>query len=212
MDNQQTLVRFNVQNVKYSLPLDNKKFSNFLPYGTATKLALSSDFAAKKIYGDGRVICVYANDKNQNGTLTFNNVNDEFEIAMARKIRTAQGIAQIKQNKNVTCVIYFETCGIKANGEYPIAKTMLYCVSTQRPAETFDQTTDDINESTFEMPIEIAGVTLKESDGVTDFKNSEGRTLICYQMTVTPDDPDFETFGEGAPVFPTMPANAKNKE
>jgi hypothetical protein len=207
MPNTPTLVRFNVQNVKYSVPT-NGTYGNFVAYGTATKMALQADSAVKKIYGDGRRICAIVNEKQKTGTLTTNNVSDAYEVAMGRKIATAQGLAEIKQRKNVEHVIYFETCGVGEDGTYPIAKTMLYGVTSLRPAESFDQTTDDINESTFETALEMAGVTLKENDGTTVYKDDKGNDVVVWQMTLTPDDADYDTFGTTVPVFPSMPANA----
>jgi len=101
--------------------------------------------------------------------------------------------------------MYFETCGVGADGTYPIAKTMLYGVTSLRPAESFDQNTDDINESSFETSLEISGVKMKASDGTTIYKDDKGNEVVVWQMTLTPDDPDYETFGT-AVVFPQMPA------
>ncbi len=205
-----TLVRFNVQNVKYAVKNAEGQWGNFVPYGTATKIALQAEAAVKKIFGDGRIICTIVNEKNKTGTLTTNNVNDDYEVAMGRKLKTAQGLAEIKQIKNVEHVIYFETCGVGDDGSYPIAKTMLYGVTSTRPAESFDQSTDDINESTFDTALEIAGTPIMTAEGNEKYKDDKGNEVLAWQMTVTPTDTAYANFGTTAPVMPTMPATQQS--
>ena len=96
-DTKKTLVRFNVQNIKYALLKADGLYDSPVPYGTAIKMALEANSAVKVIYGDGRRICSIVNDKGKTGTMTTNNVSDEYEIAMGRKIKTANGTAEIKQ-------------------------------------------------------------------------------------------------------------------
>lgn len=202
MAENKTLVRFNVQNIKFAIPTADG-FTAPISYGTATKMALQADSSIKKINGDGRRICAIVNDKGKTGTMTTNNISDEYEIAMGRKIKTANGIAEIKQQKNVVHCIYFETCGYAEDGSMPIAKTWLYGVTSSRPAESFDQSTDDINESTFDTALEMCGTLLKTSTGDV-YKDDKGNEVYVWQMTVTPDDEGYSTFGD-AVVVPTMP-------
>ena len=91
--------------------------------------------------------------------------------------------------------IYFETCGVDDKGGMPIAKTWLYGVTSSRPSESYDQNTDDINESTFDTPLEMEGVNLKGTNGA-DYKDEKGNIIVVWQMTVTPDDEGYDTFGD----------------
>ena len=208
MPDNKTLVRFNVQNSKYATPSASGGFNTPVAYGTALKMALQADSSVKKIFGDGRRICSIVNDKGKTGTMTTNNVSDDYEIAMGRKIKTANGLAEIKQQKNVVHAIYFETCGLAEDGSMPIAKTWLYGVTSSRPDESFDQNTDDINESTFDTPLEMIGTNLQNADG-SNYKDEKGNEVIVWQMTVTPDDANYDTFGDSV-VLPKMPnANAE---
>lgn len=204
--NNTTLVRFNVQNIKYATPTGDGAFNAPVDYGTAIKMALQADSSIKKIFGDGRRICSIVNDKGKTGTMTTNNVSDDYEVSMGRKIQTANGLAEIKQRKNVVHAIYFETCGYKDDGSMPIAKTWLYGVTSSRPAESFDQNTDDINESSFDTPLEMCGTPLKDAKGEI-YKDDKGNEVIVWQQTVTPDDDGYDTYGD-AVVLPVMPANA----
>lgn len=152
--------------------------------------------------GDGKRIVHIVNEKGKTATLTQNNVCDAYEVAMGRKIRTAQGLADIKQLKNILHVIYFETCGIDEEGAMPIAKTMLYGVTSTRPAESFDQNTDDINESSFDTALEISGTPLLAANGA-NYKDDKGNEVVVWQMTVTPDDEGYDIFGSEV-VLPKM--------
>lgn len=203
-DAKKTLVRFNVQNIKYAV-LSNGTYGAPVPYGTAIKMALEANSAVKAIYGDGRRICSIVNDKGKTGTMTTNNVSDDYEIAMARRIKTTSGIAEIKQQKNIVHAIYFETCGLDSEGGMPIAKTWLYGVTSSRPSESFDQNTDDVNESSFETPLEISGTDMLANNGKVYKDPVTGCDVIVWQMTVTPADAEYATFGDSV-VLPQMPA------
>ena len=88
------------------------------------------------------------------------------------------------------------------DGSIPIAKTWLYGVTSARPAESFDQNTDDINESTFDTALEMSGTLLKTADGEI-YKDEKRNDVIVWQMTVTPDDEGYDTFGDEV-VLPVM--------
>ncbi len=206
-----TLVRFNVQGVKWAMLVDGK-YETPKPYGTATKIALEPDSSVKKIFGDGKRIASIVNDKGKTGTLSTNNVNDDFEVDMGRKMVLKSGIASIKQQKLPVFAVYFETSGLDEDNSMPLAKTWVYGVtSPTAPSESFDQNTDDINESTFDTALEIAGVELKDATGAVYKDPKTGRDVMVWQMTATPDDPDFETFGD-AVVLPVMDDDNPDEE
>ena len=198
-----TLVRFNIQNVKYAM-LNGDHFDTPVNYGTSRTIALEPSQSTKDIYGDGKRICSIISDKGKTGTLTTNNVSDDFEIAVGRKIKTKNGIAEISQTKNPIFALYFETCGIDEDGGMPLAKTWLYGVTAPtRPSETFNQSEDDINESTFDTALKIAGTNLKTAEG-ENYKDEKGNEIMVWQQTVVEGDEGFDTYGDEV-VLPTMP-------
>lgn len=204
-DKKQPLVRFNIQNVKYAM-LNNGVYGTPINYGTSRSIALEPNQSVKDIYGDGKRICSIIADKGKTGTLTTNNVSDDFEIAVGRKIKTKNGIADISQTKNPIFALYFEVSGINDDGTMPLAKTWLYGVtSPTRPSETFNQSEDDINESTFDTVLTIAGTNLKTANGEI-YKDDKGNEIMVWQQTVMPNDEGYDTYGD-AVVLPTMPAN-----
>ena len=164
-------------------------------------MALEGDVSSKNIYGDGIAIATIVNDKGKNGTLTSNNITNEYEIAMGRKIKTSTGLADIKQTKVVEHAIYFETCNLTSAGKTTVSKTWLFgCFSASRPAESYDQTTDDTNEATFENNFTIRGTKLLSAEGTTPYKDLDGNEVYVWQTTVLPGDVGYETFGESVPV------------
>lgn len=204
-----TLVRFNVQGVKWAMLVDGK-YGTPKSYGTATKIALEPDSSVKKIFGDGKRIASIINDKGKTSTLSTNNINDDFEVDMGRKMLLKKGIASIKQQKLPVFALYFETCGLDENNDMPLAKTWGYGVtSSTAPSESFDQNTDDINESTFDTALEIAGTELKDASGAVVKDPKTGRDVMVWQLTATPDDEDFDTFGD-AVVMPVTDETAAN--
>lgn len=202
-----TLVRFNVQGVKWAMLVDGK-YGTPKSYGTATKIALEPDSSVKKIFGDGKRIASIINDKGKTSTLSTNNINDDFEVDMGRKMLLKKGIASIKQQKIPVFALYFETCGLDENNDMPLAKTWVYGVtSSTAPSESFDQNTDDINESTFDTALEIAGTELKDASGTVVKDSKTGRDVMVWQLTATPDDEGFDTFGD-AVVMPVTDETA----
>lgn len=200
-----TLVRFNVQSVKWAMLVDGK-YGTPKSYGTATKIALEPDSSVKKIFGDGKRIASIINDKGKTSTLSTNNINDDFEVDMGRKMLLKKGIASIKQQKLPVFALYFETCGLDENNDMPLAKTWVYGVtSSTAPSESFDQNTDDINESTFDTALEIAGTELKDASDAVVKDPKTGRDVMVWQLTATPDDADFDTFGDAV----VMPVTAE---
>ena len=198
------LIRFNVQNIKYAMPKAEGGFEKPVPYGTAIKMALEADSTVKKIYGDGAPIASIVNDKGKTGTMTTNNISDDFEEAVGRLLKTPQGLASIKQQKNIAFALYFEVKNLTAGGKMPLAKTWLYGVTSPTPpSETYDQNTDDINESSFETALEIAGIDLVGNDDKVWVDEETGQPVRVWKLTAAPTDEGFDTFGDDV-VIPKM--------
>lgn len=201
------LIRFNIRNAKYAFPADNGEYGDFVPMGTSTKMALETDSSEKEVYGDGECIIHYINEKGKTGTLTQNNICDEYEIACGRQVMTADGLAQVKPTKNTPHIIYFETCAMDGDNEISVAKTMLYGVTSTRPAENYDQNNGEINESSFDVPLKIKGIKALASDGKV-YVDTKGNNRVIWQLTKTPDMEGYDTFGEKV-IIPKMLAGAE---
>jgi hypothetical protein len=198
------LVKFNVKNIKYALPAANGTYGTPATMGYARSISLEANTSIKNIFGDGLKIASIVNDKGKTGSFTTNVISVAYEIAMGRKLQTANGLADIKQAKSVEHALYFETEALdEATGAIRTAKTWLLGVVSSRPSESFDQTEDDINESTFETPIEVKGAKVTYEDD-TDYRDENGNEVFAWQVTATPDDADYATFGD-AVVLPKMP-------
>ena len=198
------LVRFNIQNLKWALQQADGTYAKPKAYGTSKKIAIDADASVKKIFGDGKRIASIMNDKGKNAVWTTNNVNDEFEIEMGRKMRIKQGLASVKQQEIKLFAFYFETSGVDEDNSMPLAKTWAFgATSTIAPSESYDQTTEDINESQYETSIEIGGVALKDADGSVYKDKKTGQEVRVWLLTSTPDCADFASFGESVPT-PTV--------
>lgn len=194
MANEKTLVRFNIKNAKYALKTSSG-YETPVPFGYSDAIALEADYSEKVIHGDGRKVAVIPNDKGKTGSLTLLAIDNAYEIAMKRRMVTANGTAEIKQLASVEHAIYFETEQMTEDGKISTAKTILYGVTSGRASETFNQTTDDINNNNIEYPLTIKGATLMAAAGSTPYKDSDGNTITVWQETVVPGDSGYETFG-----------------
>lgn len=200
-----TLVKFNIQNVKYALPEEGGAFGAPKSMGYSTAMALDADYSEKPIFGDGRKIAVISSDKGLTGSITVHVLDPEYEVAMGRKIKTAKGYADIKQLKSITHALYFEICELKESGNVTVAKSWLYGVTSGRASASYTQTTDDISESSFQIPLTIKGSPLLKSDGTTQATDAFGNVMYVWQQTAVPGDTDYETFGDtvALPQLPT---------
>ncbi len=200
-------VQFNVQNPKYAIRnADGTGWAAPKSLGAARTITLETNASSKSIYGDGVIQCTIINDKGKTGTLAVNVVPIQYEVDMARKIKTANGYAEIKQISEIEHCIYFETCGMGNDDttgvmQVAVAKTWLYLCTSTRPAESFNQNEDDMNESTFDIPLTVRGLPLLDATGAPYKIN--GVEVTAWQQTVVPGDAGYETFGD-AVVLPKL--------
>lgn len=205
MAGERTLVRFNIKNAKYALKTSNG-YDTPVAFGYSDSIALQADYAEKAIYGDGRKIAVIPNDKGKTGTLTLLTLDDAYELAMSRRMATAKGTAEIKQVQSVEHAIYFETEYMDDAGVTHTAKTWVYGVTSGRPSETFNQTTDDINNNNIEYPLTIKGVPVLNSAGTATYVDDKGNAVYAWQETCIETDSGYDTFGNAC-VAPKVPAS-----
>jgi len=190
MSDTPVLIRFNIQNAKFAVK-NGDQYDAPVSFGTSRKLTLERDADEKNIYGDGAIIKVIPYGRAKKGALTLNNISDAYEIAMGRRLALSVGNAKIRQNAAVEHALYFETCGAAADGSQPVAKTWLFGVRSAEPNESYDQNTDTVNESSFDIPLIIKGIPL--------FDNIETSDVI-YSVTLTPDDEGYAEFGDAVPT------------
>lgn len=190
-----TLVRFNIKNAKYAIKTGGT-YGSPVAFGYSDSIALQADYSEKAIYGDGKKVAVLPNDKGKTGTLTLLAIDEAYELAMKRRMKTANGMAEVKQTQSVEHAIYFETEYMDEDGSIKTAKTILYGVTSGRPSETFNQTTEDINNNNVDYALTIKGTPLMSSSGSGVYKDASGNAVTIWQETVTPEDPSYQAFGE----------------
>ena len=193
-DSNKTLLRFNIKNAKYAIK-SASGYSAPVPFGYSDSISLQADYSEKVIYGDGKKVLTIPNDKGKTGSLVLLTIDEAYEIAMKRRMKTANGTAEIKQLASVEHAIYFETDYLDNSGILKTAKTIVYGVTSGRPSQAYNQTTDDINNNTTEYPLTIKGAPLMGSSGNTPYVDSNGNTLYVWQETVVPEDTGYATFG-----------------
>ena len=189
-----TLVRFNIKNAAYALKT-NEGYASKVSIGYSDSISLEADYAEKIIYGDGRKLVILPNDKGKTGTLGLLVIDDAYEIAMKRRMKTANGTAEIKQTAAVEHALYFEFDFMDENGVQKTGKTIVYGVTSGRPSDALNQTTDDINNNTVSYPLTIKGTPLMSSAGSTPYTDENGNTVYVWQETCIPGDTGYATFG-----------------
>lgn len=200
-----TLIRFNIKNAAYALKKTDGGYETPVPFGYSDSLSLEADYAEKVIYGDGRKVAIIPNDKGKTGTLGLLTIDEAYEIAMERRMATANGVAEIKQLASIEHAIYFEFDYMDNNQVQKTGKTILYGVTSGRPSDSLNQTTDDINNNTISYPLTIKGTPLMSAAGTAPYQDASGNTVYVWQETSIPTDSGYATFGKTitAPKAPT---------
>lgn len=189
-----TLVRFNIKNAAYAIK-NKEGYASKVSIGYSDSISLEADYAEKIIYGDGRKLVTLPNDKGKTGTLGLLAIDEAYEIAMKRRMKTANGTAEIKQTAAVEHAIYFEFDYMEEGGVQKTGKTIIYGVTSGRPSETLNQTTEDINNNIISYPLTIKGTALMNTAGSDAYKDENGNTVYVWQETSIPGDAGYETFG-----------------
>lgn len=195
MSSEKTLLRFNIKNAKYALKKSDGSYEAPVAFGYSDSISLDSDYSEKSIYGDGRKICTIPNDKGKTGNLVLLTLDEAYELAMQRRMQTSKGVAEIKQLASVEHAIYFEFDYMGEDQILKTAKTIIYGVTSGRPSQAYNQTTDDINNQNTTYPLTIKGVPLMASTGGTAYKDSKGNTIYVWQETAVPEDTGYANFG-----------------
>jgi len=192
------LFKFNIKNVKYATPVDGV-YGTPAPLAYSKSITLEADYEETKLYGDGQVLAILADDKGKTGVLSVINLEKEYEIAMKRSLEITQGTAEIQQRSTVEHAIYFEVDGIE-DGIAKTYKRWLLGVTTGKPSESYTQTEDNPTINGFDYPLTIMGVLLKDTAGTADFVDANGNTVRVWSVTSEPTDTGYATFESAVPV------------
>lgn len=196
------LVSFNIQNAAYAVPQEGGEWSGFVKFVSGSdSLSLEASYSEKTIYSDGLIRALIPNDKGKTGTLTLLNIDNAYEIAMGRRMPIASGTAEIKQRKSVTHVIYYEFEYMDENtGLTKVAKVQLYGVTSGRPSQALNQTTEDINNNNVDLSLTIKGIEMKDSTGESDYVDEQGNIVRVWQTICLPGEEGYETFGDAVVI------------
>lgn len=201
-----TLIGYNVKNGQYAL-LTTAGTSTTAPvFGSAasltwlTKFSKEKNLATKELYGDGELQITLVNDKGYTGTIGMTARDEEYETDLGMQMALDAGVAEIKQLLVKEHAIYFETNYLGADGDPKVKKTWCYGVSASAPSETFDQNTEDINQSNIEYALTIRGTMLKASNGTDDYVDASGENIKVFFYSKKPTDTGYATFGDTVPI------------
>lgn len=196
-----TLICFNVKNGQFKTASGSLTSLAWL-----TKFSKEKDLSTKKIFGDGELVLTLVNDKGFTGTIGMTAQDAAYNKALGFVKELSAGTGEVKQLSVVQHSIYFETDYCGSDGITKTKKTWVFGVEAQAPSETFDQNTDDINETNVEYQITIKGTNLKTADGSADYVDATtGQTVKVFTYSMLPDDVGYATFGDSVPV-PKVPA------
>lgn len=199
-----TLICFNVKNGQFKTASGSLTSLTWL-----TRFSKEKDLSTKKIFGDGELVVTLVNDKGFTGTIGMTAQDEAYNQALGFVKALDAGTGEVKQLSVVEHNIYFESDYVGADGVTKTKKTWVFGVEAQAPSETYEQNTDDINESNVEYNITIKGTNLKASDGTTDYVDATtGQKVKVYTYSLLPTDTGYSTFGDSVPV-PKMPAPAQ---
>lgn len=193
------MFKFNVKNVKYAIPGTNGTYGTPKDLAYANSISLEADYDETKLFGDGQILAILGDDKGKTGTLSVTNIEKEYEIDMKRALEVQGGLADIQQRSSVEHAIYFEVDAIE-DGVGKTIKRWMFGVTTGKASETYEQTTDSPTINTYDYPLTVLGVNLKDSLGENDYTDENGNTIKVFYLTSFPGDAGYETFGDSVPT------------
>lgn len=194
-----TLIGYNVKNGQYAT------FSDGV-YGTPasmtwlTKFSKEKNLSTKEIFGDGELQLLLVNDKGYTGTIGMTARDEEYEEALGFIMNLGAGTSEIQQLLIKEHAVYFESDYMGSDGDPKVKKTWVFGVTANSPSETYDQNTEDINQTNVEYPLTIRGAYLKQNDGATDYVNANGEKAKVFTYSKKPTDFGYATFGDAVPV------------
>lgn len=171
-----------------------------MPLTWLNSFSKEKDLSTTDIYGDGEKVLTLVNDKGFTGVLGMTAQDIEYNKALGFMVDIENGLAEVKQRRIVQHAIYFETEFANDYGVVVTKKVWVFGVETQAPSESYEQTTDNINNSMVDYNITIKGTNLKASDGETDYTDDFGNTVKVWTLSKLPGDTGYETFGDSVPT------------
>lgn len=192
------MFKFNVKNVKYAVPVEGV-FGTPKDLAYANSISLEADYEETKLFGDGQILAILGDDKGKTGTLSVVNIEKDYEIDMKRSLEIEGGLADIQQRSSVEHAIYFEVDAIE-NGVGKTIKRWVFGVTTGKASETYEQTQDSPTINTYDYPLTVLGVNLKDSAGTADYKDEFGNTLKAFYVTSFPGEAGYATFESTVPT------------
>jgi len=195
------MLKFNIKNVKYAFPDATGGYSgaDIVALGGAANLSLERQYSEQEIYADGQIAYIIPSDKGINGTLGLVTLDDDYEIAVGRKIELDGGIASVQQLSSKAHALYFECNGIDEDGQRITLKNWIFEVVSGAPTEAYAQDTENINPQNISMTLKITGVNLKASSGDDDYIDAQGNNRKVTVWTKCPDDTGYDTFDKTVP-------------
>ena len=163
------LVKYNVKNVKYSIPTAPKTYPAPVDLAYAVSLTLEADYNETKFYGDGEVIGILGDDKGKTGELTVVNIEDDYEVACGRSLLLDDGsYGDVQQRKTEEHAIYFEVDALDAGVVKTVKFWMFGCI-TGKAGESYAQTEDDPTVNPSAYPLTVLGQNLEANLTTDDY-------------------------------------------
>jgi hypothetical protein len=190
------IYEYNIKNARYSFDGTTVK-----EIGHSDSITLEVDYTEANKYGDGYIIDTLPSDKGFTGTIGLATINEEYEIDCGRKMIINDGaVVDIPILSLVKHSIYFETTSKEPGVKGVTKKTWLLGVTSGAISANLNQTTDSVNANVYSVPIKSLGTLLKQDDGITDYIDTNGNTIVVRKISSLPGDTGYDTFGDTVPV------------
>lgn len=194
------MVKYNVKNLKYSIPTAPKTYPAPSDIAYAVSVTLEADYNETKLYGDGIVIGIIGDDKGKTGGIGVTNIEDDYEVACGRSLALVDGeFADIQQRSTKEHAIYYEVNALVEGDVITVKYWMFGCI-TGKSSESYAQTEDDPTINTYEYPLTVLGQNLEANLATDDYVDSKGNNVRVFRMKSVPGDTNYATFGDTVPT------------
>lgn len=173
-----------------------------------TSVSLETNIEDFEQYADDERVVLIPSDNSIDGTIGTTAKDVAFEKA-AGYLQELDGgtLADIKIHGYTRCCFYFEFTNIdQATGQPYKVKTWLLNAELKKTGETHETNTNTPTGATYEYPISVYGLNVKDSAGTADAVDDNGFVICAYKVHSYPGDEDYATFGDAVPE-PQLPAS-----
>jgi|GEM_PF-5409208 len=185
-------VIFNVKECKYAVAATPTVIKDV---AYVDKISLQKNVSSQEVYGDGEVILEILADQGLSGALLLVNYPEDLLKDLGFLVEVdGGGLAEVAVQATKEVHIYVEVYA-HVDGQTKTVKMWIYNVTVQKPDLSYEQSKESPVFASFELPLKVLGVNLRDNTGLVDEVDADGMKTKVWRKYVKPGNTDYADFG-----------------